>query len=171
MIPKAPTTPLSTVFAAFAGDFLSTLKEEELHAPMDQSVSIPFSHSKSDGAWTDLDAESASTNISIEGTQTPPSLLVKAQHSDVPEVMPTFETLPPPEELFRKPPYHLIMRHISLNQEIILQCSHEPTLKLITAYLKRWYRNGTSHGSQKVSRRLSSVSTFRLQDTFPLSSY
>jgi hypothetical protein len=53
------------------------------------------------------------------------------------DFLPSVDTLPRPEDLLLKPPYHLILtaRHQS---ELEIQCSHGPSLQLLSDYLKKW---------------------------------
>ncbi|KEZ43545.1 hypothetical protein SAPIO_CDS4458 [Scedosporium apiospermum] len=58
------------------------------------------------------------------------------------EYIPDINSVPRPDELLLRPPYHLIVFARSLN-EIEIQCSHSPTLKFLSAYLAKWCR--TNH--------------------------
>ncbi|EXU96895.1 hypothetical protein X797_009978 [Metarhizium robertsii] len=54
-----------------------------------------------------------------------------------PAYLPDVNTLPRPDELLLRPPYHL---HIAQASAIIVQCSHSPSLSFLEAYFKKWCR-------------------------------
>ena len=48
-------------------------------------------------------------------------------------------SLPRPEDLLLKPPYHMVISGFFENFDgIEIQCSHAPSLKLLHEYLKKW---------------------------------
>ncbi|CAK7266758.1 hypothetical protein SEPCBS57363_002252 [Sporothrix epigloea] len=51
--------------------------------------------------------------------------------------LPDFDALPPPDELFRRPPYHLIITDYG-HSKIVVQGSHSPSLRLLGDYMARW---------------------------------
>ncbi|CAK7273552.1 hypothetical protein SEPCBS119000_005714, partial [Sporothrix epigloea] len=51
----------------------------------------------------------------------------------------TLDSLPKPEELFLRPPYHLIIADYG-HQKIVVHSSHSPSLHLLGEYMKRWCR-------------------------------
>ncbi|KAM7202727.1 hypothetical protein V8F33_002653, partial [Rhypophila sp. PSN 637] len=53
--------------------------------------------------------------------------------------LPTAASLPRPDQLLSKPPYHLLLRQ-SARGFIEIQCSHSPSLELLAYYLRTWYR-------------------------------
>ncbi|KAL2271398.1 hypothetical protein VTJ83DRAFT_769 [Remersonia thermophila] len=61
------------------------------------------------------------------------------------EFLPNAASLPRPDELLLRPPYHLTLSHTG--DGIELQCSHSPTLKLLAEYLKKWCR--TNHNDTR----------------------
>ncbi|KID95440.1 hypothetical protein MAJ_08603, partial [Metarhizium majus ARSEF 297] len=54
-----------------------------------------------------------------------------------PAYLPDVNTLPRPDELLLRPPYHL---HIAQASAITVQCSHSPSLSFLEAYFKKWCR-------------------------------
>ncbi|KAK4167134.1 hypothetical protein QBC43DRAFT_8464 [Cladorrhinum sp. PSN259] len=57
------------------------------------------------------------------------------------EYLPDVASLPWPDELLLRPPFHLTLT--SSQKLVEIQCSHSPTLKVLAEYLKRWCR--TNH--------------------------
>jgi hypothetical protein len=55
------------------------------------------------------------------------------------DYLPTLESLPRPDELLLRPPYHMVV-YVSIYSGIEVQGSHSPSLKLLADYLKRWCR-------------------------------
>jgi len=72
------------------------------------------------------------------------------------ESLPSIHTLARPEELFRKPPYHLIIYNIIHGQEMAVESSHQGSIELIAEYFKRWVK--TNHNkTTKVCQNSSPV--------------
>lgn len=61
--------------------------------------------------------------------------------------MPSVTSLPPPDKLLLRPPYHMIVYG---GHEVRVQCSHGPSLEFLASYLKKWCRANTRR-SDKVS--------------------
>ncbi|KAJ3037524.1 hypothetical protein HDV00_001637 [Rhizophlyctis rosea] len=57
--------------------------------------------------------------------------------------LPSLNTIPRPEELMKRAPYHLVIYNTSPGKEISVECSHQPSLELIAAYFKKWVK--TNH--------------------------
>lgn len=83
----------------------------------------------------------------------PASAFPRARVSFLPDAM----TLPSPNELLLKPPYHLIV-HVG-QREVEIQGSHSPSLVLLSEYLKRWCRVN-HHDTRTVSSRSVARSMF-----------
>jgi hypothetical protein len=54
--------------------------------------------------------------------------------------LPDINSIERPEDLMKKPPYHLIVQHSSYSKEITVQCSHQASLDLMSEYFKRWVK-------------------------------
>ncbi|KAH6619405.1 hypothetical protein B0J18DRAFT_243696 [Chaetomium sp. MPI-SDFR-AT-0129] len=67
-----------------------------------------------------------------------PKVVESTTKSSAAEFMPDAASLPRPNELFLRPPYHLTL--LPGHQQIELHGSHSPTLEFIATYLKRWSR-------------------------------
>lgn len=65
-----------------------------------------------------------------------------------PQFFPTVASLPRPDDLLRQPPYHLLMHASGSN--VLVECSHSPTLQLLSDYLKQWCR-ANHNRTDKVS--------------------
>ncbi|KAI8965554.1 hypothetical protein F5Y11DRAFT_312688 [Daldinia sp. FL1419] len=53
------------------------------------------------------------------------------------DLLPDINTLPCPDDLLLKPPYHLTV-YGGGKTTVEVQCSHSPTLELLAEYLKKW---------------------------------
>jgi hypothetical protein len=60
------------------------------------------------------------------------------------DALPSVDMLERPEDLMRKPPYHLIVTHTQYGKFITIQSSHQPSLELISEYFKKWTKR--NHG-------------------------
>ncbi|TDZ21681.1 hypothetical protein Cob_v005403 [Colletotrichum orbiculare MAFF 240422] len=56
-----------------------------------------------------------------------------------PDFMPRADTMPRPDDLLSKPPYHLFV-YARSSHEIEIQSSHSATLKFLSEYFKKWRR-------------------------------
>ena len=62
--------------------------------------------------------------------------------------LPSVKSIPRPDDLLLRPPYHL---HIYSTRDMIrIECSHSPSLALLEEYFKKWCRTSRNH-SNKVS--------------------
>jgi hypothetical protein len=53
-----------------------------------------------------------------------------------------------PEDLMKKPPYHLILTHNQYGKFITIQCSHQPSLELIADYFKKWTKKNHNQSNK-----------------------
>ncbi|QLI72641.1 uncharacterized protein G6M90_00g083370 [Metarhizium brunneum] len=77
--------------------------------------------------WADLAVPAAAATVPVS-----PGL-----DDTEPAYLPDVNTLPRPDELLLRPPYHL---HIAQASAITVQCSHSPSLSFLEAYFKKWCR-------------------------------
>lgn len=70
-----------------------------------------------------------------------PLAAVAATTPNIPrvEILPAARSLPRPDELLRRPPYHLLVTARAYN-EVEVQCSHSGSLVLLADYLRQWCR-------------------------------
>ncbi|POR37051.1 Uncharacterized protein TPAR_02754 [Tolypocladium paradoxum] len=86
--------------------------------------------------WADVVVSSANPTLEPEGAS---------------NYLPSAISLPQPDKLLLRPPYHLLVFARDRN-EIEIQSSHSPSLDLLAAYLKKWCRTNVelSDGSPLV---------------------
>lgn len=97
-----------------------TLAALVLFLPRDRPIRLP----------EDFGAEFQSRML--ESLQKEPKTLVT-------QSLPKLDALPCPDDLFRRPPYHLIITDYGLSK-IVVQGSHSPSLRLLGEYMERWCR-------------------------------
>lgn len=86
--------------------------------------------------WADVEMDTTTGTPKVMDRHDSPAIPAnKAQPSPF---LPTVTSLPRPDELLLRPPYHLQMR--SSKGWIEIQGSHSPSLQLLADYLKRWCR-------------------------------
>ncbi|KAJ6445394.1 Budding site selection protein [Purpureocillium lavendulum] len=127
----------------------STLKAFTLRIPKsspahDALALVPHLRLQAEGAfkgqtttaedWTSVAASGESTTVTAPAAG--PALVVAAKSS----YMPSVASLPPPDKLLLRPPYHMIVYG---GHEVRIQCSHGPSLEFLAAYLKKWCRANT----------------------------
>lgn len=94
--------------------------------------------------WADVSVPvAAAATHSKSGTR----LVPVVQEEVEPAYLPNVNTLPRPDELLLKPPYHL---HVSQSSAITIECSHSPSLSFLEAYFKKWCRTN-NHRTDRVS--------------------
>ena len=71
------------------------------------------------------------------------------------DALPNMRMLERPEDLMRKPPYHMILTHNQYGKFITIQGSHQPSLELIAEYFKKWCKK--NHNQSNRVFALSSV--------------
>jgi hypothetical protein len=117
----------------FSSDFLSCFEPEAAQpVPLAARPALP------DDSWADIEVDSASDKIETREEKPFASSAAPTASKTVIDILPDISTLERPEYLMLKPPYHLIISHSTYQKEIIVQCSHPPSLKVIEGYLKRW---------------------------------
>ncbi|KAH7018296.1 uncharacterized protein B0I36DRAFT_335688 [Microdochium trichocladiopsis] len=112
--------------------------------------------------WADVEVDTETGKPAVvertpvsRGPLEPPS---RAQWDVIPEM----STLPRPDELLLKPPYHLTVTS-SNSRFVEVQCSHSPTLQFLAEYLKKWCKTNTQD-----SRKPPSVEVKLYQSAFGL---
>lgn len=120
-LPKKQVFQPAELFPIFRGELLSCF--EALGTAPSQKLPERLKEASSDD-WAEVD-------VVAETTRPPKKNRV--------EFMPSVDSLPRPDQLFLRPPYHLTVTTAG-NSSIELQCSHSPTLQFLADYLKRWCR-------------------------------
>ncbi|KLU85512.1 hypothetical protein MAPG_04535 [Magnaporthiopsis poae ATCC 64411] len=158
-------TQASTQFSHERGGFVITLPRRTLNQPYEllplfkgeihesfdetknkkKTTKLPSRSGPPPGDdWADVEVDEATGKLGIV-EQTKPAAAATSSGSapppglPKPEFLPNADTLPRPDELLLKPPYHLIVHAKGLT-EVEVQCSHSPSLSFIADYLKRWSR-------------------------------
>ncbi|KAH7347658.1 hypothetical protein B0T11DRAFT_143399 [Plectosphaerella cucumerina] len=110
--------------------------------------------------WADVEVDETTGKPAVSETIAP-----RLQQPAAAEYLPSWESLPRPDELLLKPPYHLILGAGA--GQISIECSHSPSLKLLSDYLKRWCRvnHNDSRSPPAVDIRLQQ-SAFGLSEMF-----
>ncbi|KAF2807624.1 uncharacterized protein BDZ99DRAFT_522249 [Mytilinidion resinicola] len=133
-LPKGPLALTSALSSGFSEDLLACLDPPVDPTPLSQRQ-VP------DDSWADIEVDSTSGTISTRDTA--PSI-TNAQNKGPAaaaaelDTLPDVATLPRPEYLALKPPYHMIITHSPHAKEMSIQCSHPPSLKVVEGYLERW---------------------------------
>ncbi|OCK84637.1 hypothetical protein K432DRAFT_413867 [Lepidopterella palustris CBS 459.81] len=125
-----------------------------------QSTSLANRPTFTEDSWADIKVDHASGRI--EAREEKPTMSVSGFSStpltrDSLDILPDVSSLERPEYLMLKPPYHLIISHSAHQKEMVVQCSHPPTLKVIERYLKQW----TKRDNNTVNRPLAVIITLQ----------
>lgn len=131
-LPKASPSSTSTMVGGFSSDFLSCFQPEPA-----QPVPLATSHTLPDDSWADIEVDSASGKVDTREEKLSASSAALMNEAII-DIIPDINTLERPEYLMLKPPYHLSISHSTYQKEMVVQCSHPPSLKVIEGYLKRW---------------------------------
>jgi hypothetical protein len=131
--PKSLPPAQSTMIAGFHDDLIVAFK-----APAKQATLPSRSNANdNDEGFTEIDAD----DLDSASIMTPAT--TNRMTSNRPprvDALPDINELQRPEELFNKPPYHMVVHHSSYGKEISIQCSHQPSLDLMSEYFKRWVK-------------------------------
>ncbi|KAH8883562.1 hypothetical protein GQ53DRAFT_882329, partial [Thozetella sp. PMI_491] len=129
-LPRKQIFQPAELFPTFRGNLLACFDEK------DATVSKPPAADD----WADVEMDSATGRAAVverpapaRGSSGPAGMVSLAS-----DFLPTVSALPRPDVLLLRPPYHLQM-HVGGN-EVEIQCSHSPTLQLLSDYLKKWCR-------------------------------
>jgi len=108
--------------------------------------------------WVDAGNDDMS-DIDAASIVTPPSTTdrVMAMRSVPMEKLPNINMIERPEDLCARAPYHLILR--SSDRHVSVQASHQPSLELLAAYLKKWTKTNTNYTNRVRSRLAAQVSS------------
>ncbi|KAK0657019.1 hypothetical protein B0T16DRAFT_366800 [Cercophora newfieldiana] len=127
-LPKKKVFQPAELFPIFRGKLLTCFE-----AP--KKAQLPIRQGQAADEWADVELDTATGK---------PEVVEKSQGSSASrpkttvEFLPNVQSLPRPDELFLRPPYHLTL--IPGHSEIEIQSSHSPSLKVLSDYLKRWCR-------------------------------
>ncbi|CAK7228422.1 hypothetical protein SCUCBS95973_006877 [Sporothrix curviconia] len=128
--------------AAYRGGILNCFREKEKPAAAGLAHRPAAAVSGGDD-WADVEMDSATGTANVVE---PPAPAHASPASSAPETLPprlaylpSLDSLPRPDELFLRPPYHLIVADYG-NKKIVVQGSHSPSLHLLGEYMKRWCR-------------------------------
>lgn len=127
-LPKERIFQPAELFPVFRGDLLACFDEGKTkpQQPADAAGTAD------DWVGMEVDTESGRAEVVEHPIRSKAPARAKV------EFLPSVASLPRPDQLFLRPPYHLTM--IPGHQQIELQCSHSPSLQLLADYLKRWCR-------------------------------
>lgn len=128
-LPKKRVFQPAELFPIFRGKLLTCFE-----APKKAQLPIRQGATAAD-EWADVEMDTATGKPEVvEKARSLPPATAKTTV----EFLPNALSLPRPDELFLRPPYHLTL--IPGHSEIEIQCSHSPTLKVLSDYLQRWCR-------------------------------
>ncbi|TGJ80327.1 hypothetical protein E0Z10_g8447 [Xylaria hypoxylon] len=134
-LPKSVAPSKSYMLSFFTGNLLKIFDVKPKHAT--SSNNEPASVDD----WADVTVDNKTGNAAVIEI---PQRHAIAQQPPVFDMIPDIETIPRPDELLLKPPYHLIVRDFNSSSTEV-QCSHSPTLQFLSDYLKKWAR--TNHNN------------------------
>ncbi|EPE05229.1 hypothetical protein F503_03834 [Ophiostoma piceae UAMH 11346] len=146
---KQPVAVPSENAALYRGGLLRCFNEKEkmtLAEQADEKEREKEKEKKNDD-WADIEMDKATgTAQVVDPTPVQSSLtlparpaLTETRSKAKSEYLPSVESLPRPDELFLRPPYHIIVSDYGA-KKVIVQGSHGPSLNLLGEYMKRWCR-------------------------------
>ncbi|GAW24094.1 hypothetical protein ANO14919_136740 [Xylariales sp. No.14919] len=134
-LPKSVAPSKSYMLSFFTGNLLKIFEEKPKHSA--SSSADPASVDD----WADVAVDNKTGNAAVIEI---PQRHAIAQQTQAFDMIPDIDTIPRPDELLLRPPYHLTMRDFNSSSTEI-QCSHSPTLQFLSDYLKKWAR--TNHNN------------------------
>ncbi|KAK4454525.1 hypothetical protein QBC34DRAFT_134918 [Podospora aff. communis PSN243] len=127
-LPKKKIFQPAELFPVFRGKLLACFESPK-------KAELPIRQGGAGDEWADVELDT--TTGKPEVVEKPRAQPTSRSTTTV-EFLPNVQSLPRPDELFLRPPYHLTV--LPGHNEIEIQCSHSPTLKVLSEYLKRWCR-------------------------------
>jgi hypothetical protein len=134
--------------AVYRGGLMACFNEKKPAAPSlavrsAAATAAPATAATGGDDWADVEMDAATGKAAVvEATRAPPVAASFAPpDATIPklEYLPSLESLPRPDELFLRPPYHMIVADYG-KKKIVVQGSHSPSLQLLGEYMKRWCR-------------------------------
>lgn len=138
-LPKAQVYQPAELFPVFRGGLLAGFEPEEKR-------SIPDRTAADD--WADVEVDGATGQAEVVGRHQPATTTSTALPAARVAFLPSAASLPRPDELLLRPPYHLVVH--AGQKDVEIHGSHSPSLKLLADYLRRWCRVN-HHDSRAVS--------------------
>ncbi|KAF2427368.1 hypothetical protein EJ08DRAFT_680968 [Tothia fuscella] len=132
--PKSDPPAQSTMIAGFHDDLRVAFE------PVPQRASLPSRSNTNNNDKDELFTEIDQSDFDTASIMTPATTNRLASHPARVESLPDINMIERPEALMKKPPYHLIVQHTSYSKEISVQCSHQPSLELMSEYFKVWVK-------------------------------
>ncbi|KAK0730997.1 hypothetical protein B0H67DRAFT_56775 [Lasiosphaeris hirsuta] len=133
-LPKEKVIQPAELFPVFRGKLLTSFEDDKKphlarRGAADASVGLGAADE-----WADVEMDAKTGKPQV--VEQPSNLSAPAKPKV--EFLPSAASLPRPDELFLRPPYHLSL--FPGHAEIQIHCSHSPSLKLLAEYLERWCR-------------------------------
>jgi hypothetical protein len=173
-LPKSSAPSQSHMRSFFAGTLINCFETK----PNSSSSALASKNADSAAAaddWADVSVDNKTGKAAIIDlpSRGPTTRHENRQHQqyrhqqEAPEydTIPDISTLSRPDELLRRPPYHLVVHAVGRTR-VEVQCSHSPTLQFLSDYLKKWSRTNHNH-TTKVSFSLSSPPLFNTTTQLP----
>ncbi|KAI0409298.1 hypothetical protein F4802DRAFT_593576 [Xylaria palmicola] len=141
-LPKSAPPSESYVLSFFAGSLPSIFDKGSAAAHRTQESTAAATPADD---WADVEVDDKTGNAAVvELPQRHAVAPAAQQQSPLFDVIPEVGVIARPDELLKRPPYHLILHKYS-SARIDVQCSHSPTLQFLSDYLKKWAR--TNHNN------------------------
>jgi hypothetical protein len=140
-LPKKQVYHAAALFPTFRGDLLACFDSNKKPQLPDKTAGAA-----DDWAGVEVDGETGKPLVVDQTKSARPATRPKT------EFLPSVASMPRPDLLLTRPPYHLTMHEG--NRHIELQCSHSPSLQFLSDYLKRWCRINHHDTSNVNSPRL-----------------
>ncbi|KAI0397974.1 hypothetical protein F5Y17DRAFT_454557 [Xylariaceae sp. FL0594] len=111
------------------------------------NINNPASPTGEGDDWADIHVSNDGATTVEVPTPTPlphrPKLTPQPQRRKY-DIIPDLATVPRPDDLLQRPPYHLhVSAYGSNGSQVDVECSHSPTLQFLAEYLQKWCR--TNH--------------------------
>ncbi|KAI8302768.1 hypothetical protein K4K59_000359 [Colletotrichum sp. SAR11_240] len=127
-LPRRQLNHPAELFPLFQGEIKECFSDKH-HLPPSYTISPRMSGDE----WADVGLDVRAGHLSLNDRET------SAKTTTGPDILPRADSLPRPDDLLSKPPYHLFVYARSAH-EIEVQCSHSGTLKFLSEYFKKWRR-------------------------------
>ena len=137
LLPERVIPSQTYMLAFFSGQLLKVFDEKaKLGGPTVDDLAAAVAAADD---WADVEIDNGTGDAAVVEQIPHRGAVASQQQNPSFDIMPSARLVPGPEDLLRKPPYHLTMRDFN-SSNIEIHCSHSLTLQFLSDYLKTWAR-------------------------------
>jgi len=139
-LPRKTVYAPAELFPVFRGALLACFDDDDDKKQAQALLSRRDAAAPAGDDWADVAVDHKTGKPDVVEAASPPNPPSSGRYPV--EFLASASSLPRPDELFLRPPFHLVVHDLG-RQKVEVLGSHSPSLELLADYLKRWCR--TNH--------------------------